>query len=96
MLKLSIFNHLDPQAFRMLILINGKLELIMANQAELEVSLAAIKDQLVKASIEIQARIAALILAVEQAGATTPGVDAAVAGLKNVAQMLDDINPDGL
>ena len=68
----------------------------MMTQAELELALAAVKDQLVKASIEIQARIAALILAVEQAGATTPGVDAAVAGLKNVAQMLDDINPDGL
>jgi len=66
----------------------------MANQAELEVSLAAIKDQLVKASAEIQARIAALVEAVNQAGSTTPGVDAAVAGLVNIAQILDDINPD--
>jgi len=66
----------------------------MANQAELEVSLAAIKDQLVKASAEIQARIAALVEAVNQAGSTTPGVDAAVAGLVNIAKILDDINPD--
>lgn len=66
----------------------------MATQAELELALATISAQLVKASNEIQARIAALVAAVEASGATTPGVDAAVQDLKNLAQILDDINPD--
>lgn len=67
---------------------------IMTDQATHAAELAAIKDQLTKASGEIVAKVSALEAAVAAAGGTTPEVDAAVADLKAVAQALDDLNPD--
>lgn len=62
----------------------GDLEM---TQAELKTALDALGDQLVKATNEIVAAIAA-------SGSTTPAVDAAVIRLQAVAQALDDLNPD--
>jgi hypothetical protein len=73
----------------------------MMTQAELALALGAVadsqktmNDQLVKAQAE-------LIAAIQNAGNTTPAVDAALARLqaavdagKAVAQALDDMNPD--
>jgi len=75
-------------------LIFERLGRIMTDQATHAAQLAAIKDQLTKASGEIVAKVAALEAAVAAAGGTTPEVDAAVADLRAVAQTLDDLNPD--
>ena len=60
---------------------------IAMNQTELRDALAAVGDQLQKATDEIVAAIAA-------AGQTTPDVDAAVERLRAAAKALDDMNPD--
>ena len=67
---------------------------IMTDQSTHAAELAAIKDQLTKASGEIVAKFDALAAALAAAGSTTPEVDAAMADLKAVAQALDDLNPD--
>ena len=69
---------------------------IMQTQIELAQALSFIKDQLVKASAEIVERVAALEVAVANAGMTSAEVDAAVDGLKAIAQSLDDMNPDAV
>lgn len=66
----------------------------MANQTELAAELVAVKEQVVKASAEIVAKITALEEALANAGNTTAEVDAALADLKVVVQVLDDLNPD--
>lgn len=66
----------------------------MATQAEIASALNLVLDQLNKANAEIVAQIAALEAAIAAAGNSTPEVDAAMAALKEVAQKLDDINPD--
>lgn len=66
----------------------------MATQAELAAQLTAIRDQLAKASGEIQARVAALEAAIVAAGNSTPEVDAALDSVRAIAQALDDLNPD--
>lgn len=63
----------------------------MTDQNETAAALVAVKEQLVKASAEIVAKITALEAAVAAAGGSTPAVDAAVADLKDVAQVLDNI-----
>lgn len=68
--------------------------MIMATQAEIASALNLVLDQLNKANAEIVAQIAALEAAIAAAGNSTPEVDAAMAALKEVAQKLDDINPD--
>jgi ABC-type transporter Mla subunit MlaD len=93
-MKWGWYRRLDPHAWRMLFLINAKLEIIMATQTELAVELGAIKDQLAKAAGEIVAKVASLESALASAGNSTPEVDAAVAELKVAAQALDDLNPD--
>ncbi len=60
---------------------------ISMNQTELLEALAAVGDQLQKATDEIVTAIAA-------AGQTTPEVDAAVERLKAASKALDDLNPD--
>lgn len=64
---------------------------LMTDQNETAAALVAVKEQLVKASAEIVAKITALEAAVAAAGGSTPAVDAAVADLKDVAQVLDNI-----
>ncbi len=67
---------------------------IMATMDELQASLDAVNDQLVKASGEIQAEIKTLQDELAAAGQTSPGVDASVARLQAMAQALDDLNAD--
>ena len=57
-------------------------------------SLAAIKDQLVKARSEIVEKIDSLEEAVGEAGQPTPEVVAALEDLRGVAQSLDDVVAD--
>lgn len=59
----------------------------MASQAEEAAALNAISDQLAKALNE-------LVTAIQNAGNTTPEVDAATAKLQQLAQDLDNIVPD--
>lgn len=66
----------------------------MATQIELAQALADIQAQLTKAAGEIRARVDALEAAIAAAGNTTPEVDAALAGVRAIAQALDDLNPD--
>lgn len=70
------------------------LEVIMATQAELAQSLVDLKNQMVKVKNEIDTKIQALTDALNNAGATTPEVDAALADLKSTLQSLDDETPD--
>lgn len=71
-----------------------KLNQIIMTQAELAASITAVKDQLTKASGEINDKITALTTALDNAGAVTPEVQEAIDGLKAAAQGLDDIVPD--
>lgn len=56
-------------------------------QKELAEALQKVNEQLQKAIKEI-------VTAVQNAGNTTPEVDAALQALQNAAQALDDLNPD--
>jgi septal ring factor EnvC (AmiA/AmiB activator) len=74
--------------------IERKVNKIMATQQEEATALAAVRDQLAKATAEIVTKIDALTAAVAASGATSPEVDAATADLKAAAQKLDDVVPD--
>lgn len=75
--------------------LNTKLDTIMSTAEESEKQLGEIKDQLVKANTEIQAKIQALVDAAAASGNNTPaGVQAAIEALKPAAQSLDDVVPD--
>jgi len=69
-------------------------ERIIMNQTELAQSLRDIKAQADKAKQEIVDKVAALEDAINNAGTTSPDVDAALADLKGSVQSLDDLNPD--
>lgn len=69
------------------IAVNIQLRKIIMNQADLATALNNFGTQLEKALSE-------LIAAIQNAGNTTPEVDAAVQRLQGVAQQLDDIVPD--
>ena len=78
-------------------------ELITMNQTELRDALAAIGAALAAVGTQLQKATDEIILAIQNAGATTPEVDAAVANLVAVAsalttasQALDDLNPDAV
>ena len=66
----------------------------MASQAEEAAKLTALSEQLTKANDEIQKAIADLKTALDNAGQTSPEVDAATEALTAKAQALDDIVPD--
>lgn len=74
--------------------INERLKFIMATQAQLAAQLTAIAVQAEKAKAEVLAKLGALQTALENAGSTTPEVDAAVAALAAAVQATDDIVPD--
>jgi len=92
-MRIDVFHH-DADVSAVLTRILRTLEKIMATQAELAATLLAVRDQLTKASAEIVARVAALEQAIANAGNTTPETDAALAAVKEIAQALDDLNPD--
>lgn len=74
---------------------------VMANQADAAAELVAVKDKLEKVRLEfgtatdaLMAKIGDLEKAVENAGQITPELQAAIDGVKEKAQVLDDMNPD--
>lgn len=95
-MRIDVWHHFDlpGDARRTLLTILKTLERIMATQAELAAQLLAVRDQLGKASAEITARVAVLEAAIVAAGNSTPEVDAALEAVKQIAQALDDLNPD--
>ena len=84
-LKIYILKHIFH--------IERRLRKIIMNQAELAEHLRGRDEQLNRALAEINSRIQELILAVQNAGNTTPEVDEAIANLDTVSQALDDIVP---
>ena len=66
----------------------------MATQAELQASLDSLATQLDKVSVELNAEIANLTQAVQDAGNTTPEIDASLAKIQSVVDALDALNPD--
>ncbi len=75
------------------------LEQIMSTQAELATTLETVTAQIAKIGTETTAllnRIEDLTLALADAGATTPEVDAAVAALQAQAAVVDDLVPDAV
>lgn len=56
--------------------------------------LNAVKDQLVKAKLEIVEKLSALEVALVSSGAESAEVVAAVGALRDAAQALDDVVPD--
>jgi hypothetical protein len=96
-LRVDHYFHLDglSDEFQKLRIILLRIErLIMATQTELANQLLTVRDQLTKASAEIQSRVATLEEAIANAGNSTPEVDAALDGVKQIAQALDELNPD--
>lgn len=75
-------------------LIIKKQRRIMSTQAELRAELESLTAQNEKAKGEILGKIADLEAAIENAGNTTPEVDAALTALKTSVQGTDDIVPD--
>lgn len=74
--------------------ITNLLEQIHMQQTELAAALQDVKAQLLKASGEITAHVAALEEAMANAGQVIPAVEEALTGLRSIAQALDDLNPD--
>lgn len=92
-IDLHVWFHDDPATH----LILTKLEKMMATQAELAASLAAVSAQVSKIGTESSAtlqKVADLEAALAAAGNTTPEVDAALAALKAQVQVVDDLVPD--
>lgn len=75
------------------LILNNKLDTIMASQAELAAELSAKTAQIRKAIDEIVSKIAALEEAVRNSPAT-PELTAAVAALSVAVQSADDVVPD--
>jgi uncharacterized phage infection (PIP) family protein YhgE len=74
--------------------INERLKYIMATQAQLAAQLTALATQAEKAKAEVTTKLADLQTALDNAGSTTPEVDAALAALAAAVQATDDIVPD--
>jgi len=77
------------------------LKRILMNQAELKAALEGIGTALGEVSTQLEKGINEVIVALSNAGTTSPEVDAAVTSLQQVAaalkgatQTLDDLNPD--
>ena len=90
----SLYTKLDPQAMRLLLLINSKQELLMSTQAELATQLSTLVAQVVKSRNEIINHVAAIQAALDAAGNTSADVDAALAALRAELQITDDLIPD--
>lgn len=72
-------------------------ETFMATQAELAVELTAVKDQVIKVGNETRtliSRVETLTTALENAGGTTPEVDAALLAVKEQLVIVDELVPD--
>ena len=92
-IDLHVWLHDDPTSQ----LILTKLGKLMATQAELAASLAALSTQVAKIATESSATLAKLAEledALANAGETTPEVDAAVEALRTQLQLVDDLVAD--
>jgi ABC-type transporter Mla subunit MlaD len=76
-------------------------EQLTMNQAELATALAGIGTALTGVGTQLEKATNEIVVAISNAGVTSPAVDAAVANLQAVstalataAQTLDDLNPD--
>jgi prefoldin subunit 5 len=93
--------HTDPSDRILLQSILRKVNTIMATQAEVATSIAALTVQVTKIQTEVQGaatalrdQIAALEAIIAAGGAAIPELEAAVDGLRATLQTLDDLNPD--
>lgn len=97
-INIHIHDHSGKEAlekiFQELQFLNNKSNSIIMTQAEELAFLQALKVQNEKAKAEIVAKIAALQAAIDNAGTTTPEIDAALADLQTSIQGTDDIVPD--
>lgn len=92
-IDLHVWLHDDPATH----LILGKLEKLMASQAELAAALSSVSAQVAKIGTEtdgLKAKIAELEAALAASGGTTPEVDAALEALKAQVQLVDDLVVD--
>ena len=72
-------------------------ELVMATREELVAELNAIKTQISKVGDETRSlltKVEELLVLLAGAGNTTPEIDAAVTGVKEQLQIVDDLVPD--
>lgn len=102
-MKLDVHIHFppDPSVSILLKTLLRKVDSIMATQAEMATSIAALTVQVSKIQTEVQSaasalrdQIAALEAVIAAGGAAIPELEAAVEGLRGALQTLDDINPD--
>lgn len=92
-IDLHVWLHDDPTSQ----LILTKLGTLMATQAELAASLAALSTQVSKIATESTttlAKLAELEAAIAAGGETTPEVDAAMEGLRTQLQLVDELVTD--
>jgi hypothetical protein len=98
-IALPVFPTVDAQPLADILL--PYLKRIIMNQAELKTALEAVGTALGEVSTQLDKGINEVIVAISNAGNTTPEVDAALASLSGIAaslkaatQTLDDLNPD--
>lgn len=99
MIALPVFPSVDAQPLADILL--PYLKRIIMNQQELKTALEGIGTALGQVSAQLDKGINEVVIAISNAGNTTPEVDAAVtslqqvaAALKSATQTLDDLNPD--
>jgi ABC-type transporter Mla subunit MlaD len=99
MIPLPVFPAVDAQPLADVLV--PYLKRILMNQAELKTALDSIGTALGSVATQLEKATNEIIIAIQNAGSTTPEVDAAVANLQAVAtalttasQSLDDLNPD--
>lgn len=99
MIALPVIPSVDAQPLADILL--PYLKRIIMNQQELKTALEGIGAALSEVSAQLDKGINEVVIAISNAGNTTPEVDAAVTSLQQVAvalksatQTLDDVNPD--
>jgi ABC-type transporter Mla subunit MlaD len=101
MTTIHLHFHFPPAAPDVEHLFDHLEDIIMATQAELLASLQTVTTALQGVGAQLTKATDEIIVALSNAGAVSPEIDAAVAGLTAVAdalkaasQTLDDLNPD--
>lgn len=99
MIAMPVFPAVDAQPLADVLL--PYLKRIIMNQQELATALEAVRTSLGEVSTQLDKGISEVVVAISNAGTTSPEVDAAVtslqqiaAALKSATQTLDDLNPD--
>jgi hypothetical protein len=98
-IPLQIFPAVDAQPLADILL--PYLKRILMNQAELKTALEGVGAALGEVATQLDKGINEVIVAISNAGNTTPEVDTALTNLQGIAsalkaatQTLDDLNPD--